>query len=209
MRTKVSMNKPSGFTLSEILIALAILGVCLSVSVPMMSQSRDQSKKKVVFKETINLLYGIMREGMVTDEMDWTNLRSYYFKRVNAVKVCPTNASDPVQGCWDKLVQGNISWEADEGGVVLASGAVIIGFADGTLPSDYEGIYIDWNGKIGPNLYGDDQMWLSLCFMTNKCGAGATQLPGTIAPYDFFPYAPSNSATDVARNRQLFMDVMK
>jgi prepilin-type N-terminal cleavage/methylation domain-containing protein len=188
----------SGYTLSEILIALAILGVCMSVAIPMMAQSREKSLRTAVLKEAVQMLYGIEREGMATDELRYDNFKEYYLQRINAIKYCRT--SSDAEGCWDPVVQGSATNENPVGGgVILANGAAIVGMNNFSEipPSEqaillpafqngqvYNGILIDWNGIKKPNVLGEDQLHIMMCFGVRPClyAAGVTQQPGTVAP---------------------------
>jgi prepilin-type N-terminal cleavage/methylation domain-containing protein len=180
-----------GYTLSEILIALAILGICLAVSIPLLAQPRDQSQKKAVFKESINMLYEIMREGMASDELNTGNARTYFLNRLNAVKVCPeVQATDPTKtafggGCWTHP-SADVAEVNDEAGVVLANGVTIAGFKDCCdgpptgLGRWWNDVIIDWNGPKGPNVQGNDQLLVIMAYGSD----GYITTPGNIAPCD-------------------------
>jgi prepilin-type N-terminal cleavage/methylation domain-containing protein len=45
-----------GFTLSELLISLSVLGLISSLTLPQVFNSVNNSKRKAVFKETLNML---------------------------------------------------------------------------------------------------------------------------------------------------------
>jgi prepilin-type N-terminal cleavage/methylation domain-containing protein len=165
-----------GYTLSEILIALAILGVCLAVAIPLLAQSRDKAVRNATFKELMVILYEPIRAGMLTDELKPENFGDYILDRVNATKTCrgiaPTGGS--VQGgCWSATqgiaVPGNT--EELEAGFVLPNGAQVIGLSNccygtGPVPVDSwgNGIVLDYNGPKGPNLIGQDILAVDLCY---------------------------------------------
>jgi prepilin-type N-terminal cleavage/methylation domain-containing protein len=205
-------NRSFGFTLSELLIALAILGICLSVSIPLMAQSREQSQKKVAFKEALWMLETIMREGMTTGELVQDNFGSYYLGRINAVKTCRNNAS--TDGCWNFPTQsyaGSAAGdESDEPGVILASGMQIVGFNNPYLAVDdpcgcLNGLLLDWNGPKTPNRLGQDQLWVMIsygdkpsCFNDDRYGLD--QKPGTVIANRTNNMLPA----DVAPNQALY-----
>jgi prepilin-type N-terminal cleavage/methylation domain-containing protein len=165
----------AGYTLSEILIALAILGVCMSVAMPMMAQSRDQAARRAILKEVVVSLYQAMREGMLTDTVYMDNAATYFSQKMNAVKTCPVSAR--TEGCWNPPVIPyqfqNQQVASRDAGFVLASGAVVMGFNN--LPWKqvgpgcetgqeciYEFITVDANGEKVPNELGKDQLVITL-----------------------------------------------
>ncbi|WP_373531254.1 type II secretion system protein [Vampirovibrio sp.] len=144
-----------GFTLAELLIALAILGVIATFTVPKILNAQQDSRKKAVFKETLaalsNLTYEAAREGSVTNATtEW----SYVLNNLNYAKICDTNLND--QGCWAPPLANNIY------GFVLHNGAAIISFNAAPFPN--ESLQIDWNGLEPPNIAGEDILAIQVCF---------------------------------------------
>jgi prepilin-type N-terminal cleavage/methylation domain-containing protein len=176
---KHTQRKTQGYTLSEILIALAVLGICLAIAIPLLSQAREQTVRKAVMKEMITVLYDISRQGITNDELTPTNFSNYLLDKINGVRVCRGNASDasdPLNtngACWDSSIQGDAEGEFNEGGVVFANGARMVGFNNCcTTGGEYtNGIYMDWNGIKPPNLVGQDQLHVILCFGYSDCSA--------------------------------------
>jgi prepilin-type N-terminal cleavage/methylation domain-containing protein len=176
-----------GFTLSEILIALAILAIILAVSIPTIAIKRQQDQRKAIFREGFVALYSILREGMITDEVQPGNVHTYFLSRANAVTTCYGPSS--TTGCWDLAKQGPApSNEHLTQGFVLANGMQVVGI---TACCDYGGgIYMsdfimDWNGAKPPNTIGDDWLWVRMCFGTIDCPPPFTTIPiktGTFAP---------------------------
>jgi prepilin-type N-terminal cleavage/methylation domain-containing protein len=163
------MRSLSGFTLAELLIALAILGVIATFTIPKVLQSQQNGQKIAIFKETIAAIQQAQDkeqlEGGVTPTTD----------DMNAIKTCPNNAG--TEGCWPQAALGvwpNFN-KSSGGGMILANGASVGGlglsFQDNIVnPSeDIQAITIDWNGATGPNVDGDDQLTLLFCFSKPKC----------------------------------------
>jgi len=140
-----------GFTLAELLIALLILGVIATFTIPKILYSSRQEQKTAVFKEIISTISSLAyTANMLRDT-------TYVPNHINAVKVCDTNAA--TQGCWTQT--NSIGAESTEPGYVLHNGATVAGFNAFTGAN---GIIVDWNGAAGPNVRGDDQIYLHVCY---------------------------------------------
>ncbi len=155
-----------GFTLAELLISLAILGVIATFTIPKILNSQQEARKKAVFKETLatlsNLSYAGARDGNITSAAtEW----SYVLNNLNYAKICDTSIN--AQGCWAPVLAGNTY------GFVLHNGAAIISFNAAPFPN--ESLTIDWNGLEPPNVAGDDILGINICFR----GGGACPNPST------------------------------
>lgn len=155
-----------GFTLAELLIALAILGVLTVFTIPKVLNTNQDQEKKAIFREIIGAFSTLTYTGWQSQEINRNtgtyNYHDYYYSRLNAVKICPTNSA--VQGCWDVAIQGdpwNASNPAAREGAILHNGATIVGFRNYGNP--YGSVMIDWNGTAPPNAKGEDQLLLLLC----------------------------------------------
>lgn len=164
----MSAHCTKGFTLAELLISLAILGVIATFTIPKILQSQQNSQKYAVFKEAIGAIAAVLNTGYMTGQFDpTTNGVTYFTSNLNAAKICSTNSS--AQGCWNDALQGDPGVENGEAGVILHNGAVVVGFSNTANQS--EGLIVDWNGTAGPNLEGDDQLYLGYCLQA-VCGGG-------------------------------------
>lgn len=145
----------------------------------------------------------IIEQGVTNQSISYTNISSFVLNRVNAVRLCPTDSS--TEGCWDAAIQGVYSAEYNQPGFVLANGARIAGFdnAADTGNGDWEnGFMIDWNGVKGPNVVGDDILWLAACFGPADCNHFTDAKTGTIAPC----VKTGNCAPTAAVTQQAFED---
>lgn len=170
------MKAKSGMTIMEFLIALAILGVISALTIPKLLFG-DSANKKAVFRESVMIMTGILKEGILADELTPDNYGNYFFDRLNALQVCPTQAV--TNGCLAPSSEGATTDTQNDqfGAVVLPSGAVIHGITDtnsaenctncDTAGGEWgNGIQIDWNGNKGPNRVGQDRLWLIDSFGT-------------------------------------------
>lgn len=159
------MPMRNGFTLSELLIALAILGVIAAFTIPKVLSSQQDERKRSTFRETVTALNEILYQGAltgtITKQADFSQAVN---AKLNVVRFCPTDASP---GCWDSAVQGTGPWapQVDEPGMVLHNGVTIAGIGNG--PSEADTFIVDWNGTAPPNSYGNDQLTMVLCFKMN------------------------------------------
>ena len=196
---KLFRRAQTAFTLAELLISLAILGVIATFTIPKILGASQISQKNAIFKESIATIAGVVDMGLKSGELiPNTNGDTYFLTHLNALKICDTNSS--MQGCWNTTIQGTPPNESNEPGVILHNGAVIVGFANTANPS--QGILIDWNGLAGPNVSGDDQLLVGYC-VQNTCGGswlGGTgpRVPGSVG------VSRLGTATDLALFQSIY-----
>jgi prepilin-type N-terminal cleavage/methylation domain-containing protein len=148
------------FTLAELLIALAILGVIATFTIPKVLQSQQDSKKTAIFKETIAAIAGVVQSSLLTgDGPPRTQYMWPLFqKHLNYIKHCTTDAI--AEGCW--IDRSGSSMDDNNEGYVLPNGATLIDVSYSSFTAG--GISIDWNGLAGPNVFGDDRMHVLFVF---------------------------------------------
>jgi prepilin-type N-terminal cleavage/methylation domain-containing protein len=166
-----------GFTLAELLIALAILGIIATFVIPKIISSQQSGKKQAIFKETIGALSEATYLACINPPDPSMTIYAYYASKLNTLKQCPTNAQ--AEGC--DIID-------TEPGFLLHNGASVAGVRDVLGSSD--GIVIDYNGLAGPNLGGDDRLAIVVNYSSTsawnvgRCKAGAS--PDDVSDYAYY-----------------------
>jgi prepilin-type N-terminal cleavage/methylation domain-containing protein len=176
----VTPNKPAfrGFSLSEILISLSVLGLIGTFNVNKVLTAQQNHQKKAIFKECFEILHKLGQDMMFSRIADtgpaW---RAFVEDRLQFTKKCSTNPQ--AEGCWSGVGGDATNISA----YVLPSGASMTSF-NRSMSYGNESVGIDWNGTLPPNVQGDDQLWMFVCWGTaalcpvfnSKAG------PGVIGP---------------------------
>lgn len=169
--------RQTGFTLAELLIALVLLGLIATFTIPKILGSSDSGQKQAIFKETLSAIQLAFNQaalnGELRDTLDYDLMKEY----LNHVQACPvrcdSNCSDPAQ---DKN---------DEPGLLLHNGATICGFNQTfSANNPNENVTVDWNGPDGPNTEGDDYILIKLIYNPDKASMEFTPQPLSQALYD-------------------------
>lgn len=145
-----------GFTLAELLIALSMLGIIATFTIPKLLNNTANNQKTSVLRETISTLSEAIYTGTKTNQFTGTPA-SYFLNTLNAYKQCPANAN--TEGCWSHVHFDGLS---NYPGMILHNGATV-NFSPTTSGSGGQMagyLYIDWNGADAPNTHGNDQMVL-------------------------------------------------
>ncbi len=167
----------SAFTLTELLIALAILGALAGMAIPSLMEGLQKKQLTLQLKNTIAGIQQIAHNQMIaknTKDLTLTDFNSpaklLSEKNFPIVKSCEKAAD-----CWTesyKKISGNTAstryLEGDNRSIILKNGAIISyglsNVASTGLPSDSDdrdiGIFrIDINGIDKPNMIGRDVFW--------------------------------------------------
>ncbi|MFM7390177.1 MAG: type II secretion system protein [Vampirovibrionales bacterium] len=94
-----------GFTLSELLVSLAVLGLISALTLPSIFNSVSQSQLKATQKETIQILQDVMHQGFMNGDFagftDWTfdstsdPIVQYFTSKLAGATHCPRGNIDP------------------------------------------------------------------------------------------------------------------
>ena len=119
---KASVKK--AFTLTELLVSMAVLGLIATLTLPHMFMSADRAKKRAAFKEA----YQALAQATHAAAMDGIVITRDIIPYFNAQKVCMGNSLS--EGCSqvDVSKPGQFKFQAEQAGVVLPSGVSIVGF---------------------------------------------------------------------------------
>lgn len=183
------MRNRSGFTLVELLIALAILGVIATFTIPKIVSAQQIDKKRTIFRETIATLADAQHKALINGELSKsTNVSQAILPKLNGIKVCSSNAL--TEGCWTQGWTGPYT-EDQRTGVTFANGASVAGINSSVQASGTDAFIFDWNGAAPPNVEGDDQLYLIFCF--DKTGSGYS-VYCTRGAQDYIDYMPAGDA---------------
>ncbi|MEB3286154.1 MAG: type II secretion system protein [Vampirovibrionales bacterium] len=150
-----------GFTLAELLIALAILGVIATFTIPKVLTAQGSSKYNAMAKETVAMVSGAYAAFKVTGTASGNTQFSDFTPFMNYVKVDTTTTFDEAQtlatrSCADwgclKLHNGGILWtEFTEGfsGTSTNNGTWFCLDPDGIASNDKSACFIIYfNGRV-------------------------------------------------------------
>jgi prepilin-type N-terminal cleavage/methylation domain-containing protein len=149
-----------GFSLAELMVTLAVVGVVSTLTVPAVMSNVQEGQRRAVFKETITMLGQLAYQGVASGEFTEANAISYMQSKLNAAKVCPTNGS--TEGCTTVTYPEHNQHQRPS--VLLANGAYV---ALNTANSNFSAyndlaVFIDSDGAKGPNSRGVDSLWIYL-----------------------------------------------
>ena len=174
-------NKNFGFTLAEVLITLAVIGVIAAITLPLIINQTQKFVLKQQFKKTYSILYNAFEKTksdleyipectytkMVPATFKISDCASFNTAVLNNLKVIKTcNGNAKIKGCV-KDIKGTDVINADSHlllfqqysidnsnyAVILNNGAMLMFYGKGSGNPIY---LIDINGMKGPNKWGYD-----------------------------------------------------
>lgn len=167
-------NYKSGFTLSEVLLVLSVIGVVAALTIPTLIQKISDDQYKVAWKKSfstisqaVNMIAssnGGSLKSLCADS-DNSCLRNLFISQLSAVKSCNSGSAD---GCWH--IANN--WRSLSGAGIVATTNPAIVLNDGSLLNIFwnksdcthssgslyrcGGVTVDVNGFKSPNVVGKD-----------------------------------------------------
>lgn len=177
MKNKYSTVIKIGFTLSEVLIALVIIGVIAAITVPVIFENYKKQETISRLKKTYSTLSqglrtsqtenGPFSEWPIAEEMEVSSyFKQYwhpYFQIMKQARTA-TELGYKSNNCWKNINQTQIGWN-----VMSATTRILFALNDGTVvfyprnTTDGDGnpvyvsyFYVDINGPKNPNIIGKD-----------------------------------------------------
>lgn len=171
-----NVNKKSAITLSEILIALVVVGILATMVItPVLHKTQDAELKTALQKEVSVLSQATMQmaqdNGGSLDSvfgLEYTNNLSPFYNYLSMIKVCDNDLSS--EGCWHKdknwydyygnpVVLVGQTFYSKNHGAILKDGTFIVAGSAGS-PTCNSGAWISYEGS---GSYGWQAGWPSDC----------------------------------------------
>jgi prepilin-type N-terminal cleavage/methylation domain-containing protein len=132
-----------GFTLAELLISLAVLGVIATFTLPKILGGTGDKQNIAIAKEDYATVYGLMQDFTLSGQTDF---KTYFFDYINAVKKCPNDGI--AGGCRTVATTSNSPDASTWPTVLMPNGSTVhIIMYNST---DFA-LTIDANGDLSPN----------------------------------------------------------
>ena len=187
---KYHINKFFGFTLSEVLITLGIIGIVAAMTLPSVIGNAKNKQRSAALKKAYTTLYqaimiSTQEHGDITEwelppyhakgMLNWAN--EYIGKYFQITSACEDgNTKAPCATSVDRICNANNPSNCSSIGLytalyVLNDGSHIYIFSGGNPvngKSDFVHILIDTNGIHKPNLFGKDVFTFTLSLSNNK-----------------------------------------
>jgi prepilin-type N-terminal cleavage/methylation domain-containing protein len=135
--------KYKGFTLSELLVSLGVLGLIAGLTIPSIVNSVESSKKRAIFKEDIQILSQVFTDMVQSGYGQNISIVANLTPKLNATKVCDTDIV--AQGCM-KTAPTGLSY-GDSVGFLMPNKSVILFPKNYTTTPDMMWFYLDFNGE--------------------------------------------------------------
>lgn len=184
LSSKPLNNCAKAFTLAEVLITLAIIGVVAALTIPSVVRNYRDTQYKTQFKKAYAAMSVALQKTVVdmggvplcydstTTADECPKFFSEFAKNLKHIKYCDNNAL--VNGCvpqykkyyvGDSCVGLNQDYINNRNNVwILADGSILIGYNHGNSPL----FGYDINGMKGPNLPGHDLFPFYVRYERNK-----------------------------------------
>jgi prepilin-type N-terminal cleavage/methylation domain-containing protein len=169
--------KLKGFTLSELLVSLGVLGLIAGLTIPTIVNAVETSKRKALFRETVQIVAQVVQQGVLSGELTPDDAgETYMIDHLNATKVYPTEAC--VENNWLYPLP---YYRASVKDAILNNG-VILSFGHWTW--DYQMVYVKLPGNADDN-------YNYVCYNATQettSGYCGTIKSGMVAPHEADPY---------------------
>jgi prepilin-type N-terminal cleavage/methylation domain-containing protein len=158
----------TGFSLSELMVSLAIVGVVATLTVPTLMNNVQESQLRTKWKKTIAVLSQLTQQAAQEGSVVTGQTPTWFLDRLKLTQRCATmsgNTTTPTcnfaTGSWGFVLAAE--WESltsvGEGGILSDTGAQLYFYDHSTGPTT--ALFVDVNGILPPNVEGKDQMRLA------------------------------------------------
>ena len=165
-------NALKGFTLAELLMALAVLGLISALTLPSVWVSMQKSKNRALLTTTIKTL---------------SDATSKIFTELPILPSWGNNSTLHLYDTYLNSAESNFIESGNANNSLTLPGGVVMNNFNGTgvgfvgIGNGVETILLDANGSASPNQVGKDRLWLSACFNPRGTCPAATYTVGGIA----------------------------
>ncbi len=203
----VSASKAKAFTLAEVLITLAIIGVVAALTIPSVVRNYQELQYKTAYKKAYSDLSRAFASAIAFGELvprsDFYDLKASQSewdvmkKNFKAIKDC---SAGQTFSCWvnaDRVCTGSCNgpnYEEGAGGVPNGGAGAFIdssGRAWAHYAPDHSIYLVDTNGAKGPNQFGKDRWMFSTKDAKNN--SVTSGLPAKITPFLLTDYLTKNN----------------
>ena len=150
-----------GFTLAELLVSLAVLGLIAGLTVPSIVTSVEKSKRKAIFKESLSTLANVLTNQRNLGFDPWETPTDYW-------KNIQTSLNAPAMSGTEYHAPG-ISWPCKPSticqgwiSIYKQSNGSYLGFTTSGMGPVNIHLFIDANGPGQPNIVGEDRLQVSV-----------------------------------------------
>ena len=157
------MNKKFGFTLAEVLITLAIIGVVAAITIPILiaNYQKDQTATslKKIYSEISQVILKSTNDNGSTKSWNWDSATfsdDYLIPYFSIAKDC--GSSDYTSACVNstKYYMRGDAFSPNTGRFIFLNNGVSIQIIEAGGGAPYLAFNVDLNGNKEPNIFGKD-----------------------------------------------------
>lgn len=156
------MMKKNGFTLAEVLITLAIIGVVASLTLPSLMTNTQEQQSVTAFKKAMNTLNEVAQMNAAIDGFDYSGIANTNAPTARAVYDANGALEQSIWGMMASKAQVDVPQSTTGGIAGGCNGMSQVFFRDGTVlcyaatatngnNSSFINAVVDTNGRKAPN----------------------------------------------------------